>query len=529
MSPRILLRSSALALCVLAAAAHAAPQAGVPHLRHVTAPFLGQTLTFQVDGAAPNSPITLYFSPESGSYATPYGPLELRRETLAVLERGTTTASGSWSTHQDLSLERCLAEMPAHFQALVDDPSAPAGKLFTDAVHLRFLGPRVYDGHAGGMCIVSGVTDTVVARVDFGATDGSVAIGARWEPVFDATFSRGAVMVSGRELQFFDPFFGALQGRLAFASICSPALLTDSDRRTVYVLETAGGSSPARIHAIDLSSGTETAHLDLPNAAEPIWCSGRGGSEVFVAEHEPGGRTAIRWVGIDPLVDRGSTAVGTSVSNSFIAYDGTSDAVLPFAYAAGQLFVSTCGWSGMYLQGSLSRCIPSASGIGARVTNLGTSILWTLAPVPGGDRLLGGQMYTDWGPAGWMCQVPLHTVGAPTFLPAPPTGSEMYVHDIAADGPVAWIVAEWEWHHSDILYRLDLGTMTWTVTPHAWLSGRNDAEVLRDVWNHEVWVSNEKQLGTLRPGILIVDEEQGTSRHVPFDHFPGMLHAVPLP
>jgi hypothetical protein len=379
------------------------------------------------------------------------------------------------------------------------------------------------------MYIVSAVTEAVVARVDYLATGSWNAYRHEGKPVFDTACTRGAVMSTQNELLFFDPFLGGVQGRISFASNCSGTVFTDAARRTVYVLELAGGSAPARIHAIDLATGSETAQLDLPNAVEAIWCAGRAGSEVFVAEHEPGGRTAIRWVGLGPLVDRGSTPVGTPVSSSFTAYNGTSDVPLPIVYSTGQLFVSTYGWSGMSALGSLSRCLTSASGIGARVTNLGTTIMWALAPVPAADRLLGGQMRTDWGPAGWMCQVPLRTVGPPTGLAWPPTGPEMYVHDIEADGKVAWIIAEWEWQHNDILYRLDLETMTWTVTPYSWLSGRNDAEVLRDAWNHEVWISNERQLGWLPAGIRVVDELHGTSRHIRLDRAPEVLHAVPLP
>jgi hypothetical protein len=56
-------------------------------------------------------------------------------------------------------------------------------------------------------------------------------------------------------------------------------------------------------------------------------------------------------------------------------------------------------------------------------------------------------------------------------------------------------------------------------------------EVLRDAWNHEVWVSN---IGypppiDIDPEILVVDELNGSSRHIPLDHTAKFLHAVPLP
>jgi len=89
-------------------------------------------------------------------------------------------------------------------------------------------------------------------------------------------------------------------------------VFTDAARRTLFVLELAGDSHPACVHAIDFRTGAKTAHLDLPNALEPPWRLGPGASEVLVAEHEPDGRTAVRWVDRSPLA---GTLLMTVVDN----------------------------------------------------------------------------------------------------------------------------------------------------------------------------------------------------------------------
>jgi len=546
MSRANLLRSAAFVLGFSGIVAHAAPQAATPHLRHSTAPFIGSTLTLEIEGAPPLSPIVLYFSPQPGSRAMPYGTLELDSGSLQQIANGAATAAGTWSFALPIPLQESLAETGAHFQALVDDPAAPAGKVFTDAVHARLLGSRVYAGfrggnpgygsHRTGLFIVSAVTDEVVARVDYGISDSWEAFQHEGKPVFDAAFSRGAVMSTERELLLFDPFFGGVLGRIPFASPCSRTLLTDPERRVVHVLETAGLGSPARIHAIEFASGAETAHLDLPNVAEAIWCSGRADSEAFLAEFEPGGRTAVRWIGLDPLVDRGSTAVGTPGSSSFRASDGYRDVPLPMVFASGQLFVSTRDPASGLADAILTRCRASASGIDTWVYDLGNpptyEACFVLAAVPAANRILAG--LTVPGLGGGMYQARLSTTRPPTPLPPlpPPQGyGTLNARDIVADGKIAWVIGEWEWAHSDILYRLDLETLTWAATPHNWFFGPKDAELIHDAWNHELWVSN---VGygppvNIAPEILVLDEIQGTTRHIALAHTAEVLHAVPLP
>lgn len=525
----------AAVLVCLSAAAHSAPQAGSPSLKPVTAPFVGQNLILRLEGAVAASTVDLYFSPESGSTTTPYGLLELRRNQLTHLATGVTDAAGAWTFDLAIPADPAFAEMGAHFQALVDDPSAAAGRTFSSAVHARYLGPRVYAGYGtalrAGVQILSAITDSVVASADCAVSSPSYGFPREGKPVFDAAYSRGAAMITERELLLFDPYFGGIHARVLHASTCSRVLFTDAARRTVYALELAGGSVPARVHALDLASGVETSVLDLPNLVEPIWCQNDAATEVFVAEFEPSGRTAVRRIGLNPLADLGAAPVGIPESDMFRSFDGQDEVPLPMLFARGQVFVSTTGWQGLEPIGSLTRCWSDPSGITTHLTTLGTWSIRTLAAVPVADRLVGGVGVTVFGPVFLPVEVPLSGVGPPSTFTPPQGSTEFNIRDIAVDGRKAWVVAETEWLHHDLLFRLDLQTNAWTGYPHSWLFGPSDAEVVRDGWNHELWVSN---LGfgppiSIAPEILVVDELHGTVRHIPLQRTARVLHAVPLP
>ena len=506
--PRMIpLRTFAFGLCLSTAPAVASAQASTPHLRHTSAPFLGQALTLEVDGAVPNSPIDLYFSPEAGSYPTPFGVLELKRSRLLLLSHDLTDAAGSFTHAFTIPLDPGLAETGAHFQALVGDPGAPAGRVFSDAIHARFLGPRVYAGHAGGLDVLSGISDSVVASVSYDA--GVYPYG---KPVFDATFSRGAVMSTARELLFFDPFFGTVEGTMSFSSDCVKALITDGARRTVFVLE-SGGSAQARIHAVDLLSGTETSHLDLPNPAGWIWCEGSPGVEIFLGERDPSGNSAIRRVGMDPLADLGSGIVGGS-------------GILEMIYTGGQVF------SSMY--GALSRSRVVGSTIVTRTNGLGLWRALVLTAMPDVDWIVAGEF---WGPESHMVKIPISRVGAPIPLQSTPHPPEVPFF-IEADGPTAWVVGLYDSGEagSPNLWRLDFPTETWTAYPNPMLAHGyyvatpRGTALLRDAFDHELWIAcqSERQIG-VRPKIGIWDELLGTTRQIPIAHDVWSLLAVPLP
>jgi hypothetical protein len=498
-----------------------------------TAPFVGQTLTLELDGAAPASAVDLYFSAEPDSSPTPFGIFELRRETLVHLASGTTSASGTWSFDMPVALDPSLAETGAHFQALAGDPAASSHRIFSNAVHARFLGPRVYAGfrststpHRVGMYIVSGVTDTVVARADFGFTDEPDDFSKQAKPVFDATYSHAAVMDTKQELALFDPFFGGVQARIAFTSPCSRNVLADASQSTVYVLQLDAGGTPARVHAIDLATGIETAHLDLPNHVEPLWCLGESSTEAFIAEHEASGRTAVRWIGLgsSAITDRGSVSIGMPWSTSF-----NGGAWLPMIYAGGQLVVSTLGTVMPYLHGSLTRCRVTPSGLSAFVNDLGTMSIYCMAAVPDAGRIVGGWSHTDFGPAFSTFEIQLATLRPPVFF-ASPTG-EFNIFDIEPDGGDAWFLAQLEYAHSTYLFRLNVATHAWTQYSYGGYYPPADTEVLRDAWNHELWMAIRKHVPPVNidAEIVVIDALDASAVHIPLQHSPEVLHAVPLP
>lgn len=518
-------------LFILSTAIAGASAQSAPRMRQTTAPFVGTVLDVEVEGAVPNSPIELYFSPQAGSTPTPFGVLELRSDRLRRLAIGVTDAAGGWTFGLPIPLDPAYAEMGAHFQALVDDPSAPAGRIYSEAVHARFLGPRVYAGYRGkvapyriGMHILSAVTDQAVTRVDYGHSDNWIANRHDGKPVFDAVYSRGAVMSTDRELVIFDPYFGGILSRIPFTAPCSRVLQTDEAGRAAFVLELAQGATPARVHAIDLETRTETGSLDLPNAVEAIWCGNKAGSEAFIAEHDLDGRTAIRWVGLDPLVDRGSVRVGKAGEN-FVGpvADWQSWYRMPITFASGQVFVSTGATSSTYpyVSGSLTRCRPTPSGIGTRVSNNYVDIL---TPALQADRLLASA--ASFFVAG-LWEMPLSSLGHPVPVPAPPQLSMLYVHELEVDQNVAWVLGNWEWDHPENLYRVDLDTNVWSPPLGAGFRPV-DMEVLRDPWNHELWIT-QRLPGFSPPGIRILDELHGTERHIALNPVPEVLHAVPLP
>lgn len=518
MSSPIHVRALALAFGLSAGVALAAQPTSSPRLHH-TAPFLGSTLTLSVDGAPAFASVDLYFNTEAGTFATPYGTLELKRSGCQVLATGTADASGLWSYDLAVPLDPALAETGAHFQAIVTDSAAPSGRVLTDPFHGRYLGPRVYAGHDSGMYIVSALTDGILANVPFA----SISSGVRHEgkPVFDADFVQGAVMSTPRELLFFDPYFAGVLGTVPFANDCSRILVTDGARRTAYVLELAAGATPPRLHAIDLATHAETSYLDLPYSVEGLWCAGEPGVDVYVAEHDSSG-TAIRRIGLDPLADLGSVHVGGTVSTMF----------QDLFYSSGVLVVSTLGVSGFDILGSLTRCEVAPSGLEANAFDLGRIQLKPLAAVPAVGRALAGFSPTWTGPAGSLTEFKLHSIRGPTFVPYAPTGPDFFVRDVAVDGTLAWILAAGDDDNQcPRIYKLDMADYHWTVYPFVWcLSGVNEIEMLHDALARKVWVPTPGNVSmAVRPSITVVDDLHGTSTKIRLADDVRVLHAVPLP
>jgi len=508
-----------------------APQAGTPHLTH-TAPFVGQTLSIRIDGAPAHVRVDLFLSPSAGTYTTPYGNLELDRSGLHEVASGITSTSGSWSVDFPIPLDTALAETEQHFQAIVDDPSGPTGRVISEAAHLRLLGPRVYASVGEGygfpgtpaLEIMSGTTESVVATVEFG-TGGIPA-----SPVFEASYARGAVMSGDRELVFFDPFFGGVLQRVPFSTGCAGNLITDPTHKTVFVLEK---EPTGRIHAIDFATGAETASFVLPNpvASWPgwmrnPWCEGTPGTEVYVAEMDLAGQTSVRHVLLEPFADLGSAVVGTPLEDR-----GFTDLV----YAAGQVFASTMEWQDpdhhFYWNGCLTRCRFSGSTIETWLDPFFLAYMSLLTAVPEANRMLAIEHASN-SPGGGLVQMPLSAAGPIEGVPIPPTGCCFYPRFMNADGRSVWAVIRDDDDATSFLFRLDLESMTWSSSLSHWVfDPPGAAELLRDAWDHEYWVANTPTTSprTLWPEIRIVDELLSTTRHIRLDRTAFGLFAVPLP
>ena len=487
------------------------------HLSH-TAPFLGHPLTIRVEGAAPSAAIDLLFSPSAGSFDGPYGHLELARGSVQTVATGVALPDGTWSVDLPVPLDPALAETERHYQALVDDPSAPAGRRLSDAIHIRLLGPRMYAGHAGGFDVYNAVDKTVATHVNY-------APEVFAKPVFDASFSRGAVMSTSKELLFFDPFFGGVQGTIPFATDCSSTLITDASHSTLYVLET-GGDSAARIHAIEFSTGAETSYLDLPNPVGGSWCEGSPGVEMFVGEAELTGQSSIRLIGMQPLADLGSGIVG----------DPTWPCgAPPVLYAGGTVF----SWvmvpdpqSPYYPDGLISRSRVVGSEFSTNTVGIGRSGLYAATPVPEAGLVLAA-LQSTMGPGAALVKIPISPsrsisglpwIDGTTFMEQP--------NFMEADGKTAWVVGHIEASEGDfLLFRFDFETNTWTRYPNWWFMDYPTARgVIHDALVHEFWVAAAADsYNGIRTRLTCVGEVPGNWQRVPLPHRVDSLFAVPIP
>jgi hypothetical protein len=306
--------SGLLAVLALPAAAQ------VPTLLH-SAPKLGSLLELEVRGATPGASVRLFHSRGAGSSTTPFGRLELDRGALALLASGQASASGEVVFQQQIPLDPALAEVEGHYQALVEAPLAPAGWVLSEAVHLRYIGTRLYATGLG--YIWTGLTLPAELRV-LSALDGRrlgsipLAAGAlmpqmpgedRGEPVLSADLSRGAVVPSPDRLVVFDNFeLEALAAlRLNGASL---RLLSGPDGSSALVLEVG---PPARILWVDLSSAAVADSLALPWPVSPLWCCTGAGNEAWVGEYvgDPS-RAGLRRVDLETRKVLEGVLVGTS-------------------------------------------------------------------------------------------------------------------------------------------------------------------------------------------------------------------------
>lgn len=248
---------------------------------------------------------------------------------------GFTDAGGEWTYSTLVPADPALAEAPIHYQALIEPAGAPA--LLSDAVHLRLLGSRAYVLCAGSsyptssptngeLSIVSLVRNERVAAVEFGY------LGA-WQPqrdsvpVFDASFSRGAVVPLPDELVFFDPFFGRVTERQALIA-ASQRIFASTDGERMFVLD--GAATSTRIRVIEIATGDTLRSIALPAVAfGREWLVDPVREIAYVAGASSGVLAPfVERVDLAAGVDLGPVIVGAPLSPGITAMARSGDVVL---------------------------------------------------------------------------------------------------------------------------------------------------------------------------------------------------------
>lgn len=507
---------------ILISAVLSGPSAPVsqPSLSH-SAPFLGHVLEIEVDGAAASQPVVLFYSPHAGNSSTPFGLFELERQTSQRIRVGTTDAQGHASFAITIPPNASLAELQAHFQALIDDPAAVEGKVFSQAAHLRLLGTRIYTGLGTGISVVSAIREAVAVRVALDSTAWSSG-----SAVFRHDFAVGAVLGDSNELIRFDPFFGTVLGRQPFGP-SSTTLLTDLDEERVFVLETAG-----RITAVDLASGAVVGQVDLPNPAG-LWCSNARRTEAYVAESVgPEGRPALRRIDLGSLTDLGSFAV---------ANDDPDQDVTSVVFANQTVFVTTewHQWLPAAARGALTRIdLSSLQPVVTVQFEEGFRMLRS-TPVPHVDELVVvAQTIVDGAPG-----VPMHHLtslsqtapfvdagyphdsgGASTFMAA--------LYDTEARDSALWAIGRGDFEDSfGFLYRLDLDDLTWWRYPKVWHIFPHDLEIARDDYVDCLYVAVPSFFDpqVQASELLVIDHAANVERHIPLPYDPRVIRVVEVP
>jgi hypothetical protein len=343
------------------------PEVGAPKTLRLThgAPRLGHELALQLSGAPPGASIVLLASSRAGDAASPRGRIELDLERASAIAAGRADAGGRWSFAKELASDPGWAEAQVHVQALAFEPGCEQ-PLISGALHLRLLDTRAYVtctgrpwvGHypiTGALEIVSLTRAEVVARVEYDFVDLD-APDASAQPVFDPSFSRGAIMASGQYLIVFEPFFGRVVAR-AHVPQSARKLLVDATGTRVAVL-TPGefqGGAPAQVRVFDLGSGELRAQLDLPHEDfSGLWASSSDGRIAYVAGYDRNSaQTFVERIDLTTASDLGRVVVGGPSSRSIGSLCATGDELLVLAHR----LVAFCT-----LEAQLSRLVETPAG-----------------------------------------------------------------------------------------------------------------------------------------------------------------------
>lgn len=509
---------------ILLACGQSASAAAQPTLDH-TAPFLGHALALDVAGAAPMEPAVLYYGPRRGATSTPFGTFEIERSSARLVARTTTDPLGRAHFSVQVPAAASFAENEAHFQALIDDPSVPSGRTFSQGVHVRLMGTRVYcdtleNGtiQRSGMEIVSPLRDEVVASFPFAAA------GTMGRPVFRRNFSVGAVIAEGNVV-LFEPFFGSIRARIPLGSFGGD-LLEDAGGERFYVLENSG-----RITAVEFVTGQVLGFLDLPVSSAGPWCENDEKTEAYVGVS--GGSQigpAVQRVDLPQLADLGAIPVGGSRQGIY----GIEFADRRVVVATGRLYDSG-GWPHAYSTLSVVDLSGPQPVVWSEPDN---GFLITIAiPSPAADRILLYEVrpnymappelrfrYTSFSHASPPADVP-GSGGPPPEYPAM----------IAQDAGV-WISFYGPWDNPfPNLNFLDLGTLSWTHYPFQhWYPGPADLATARDGYVDDLYLAISRGHSSSwppgqEPELFVVDHSTNGERHIPLQHSPVILRAVEVP
>jgi hypothetical protein len=343
------LRSS-LGLVALALALGSTPAIAQTYPISHGAPFLGRSMAVKLTGLPPSAYFVLFESEVSDPVATPLGVWELDRVSMRKVWLGHANSSGVAIANLGIPLDPLLAEQPRHYQARIRFQHALS---ISQAAHLRLIGARAYvvsggdaaTGVNGRLTIASLVTKETVAELDLGVSYNSNDRSA--QPVFDAGYSRGALVLGTSGVLFFDPFFGDQIARQSTPPL-SGRLLTPPASDRVFALAPGDFAAgvPASILSFDLSTGAPLASLQLP--LQPFtgqWISNLERKFAYVVGRDaPTGQLFVQRIDLSSFTDTGALPIGLPTSERVVDFTAGPRTV----YLQARQEVGFCQWAGAF-------------------------------------------------------------------------------------------------------------------------------------------------------------------------------------
>ncbi len=478
--------------CLLLALAVLATPPDQPKLGH-SAPFLGHTLEFHVRDAPASQPVALLYSPNAGHSTTPFGVMEIERVTAQQVATGVTDASGEATLSISIPADPALAENEAHYQAMITDPSLPAGAVLSKAVHLRLLGSRVYAEYAQNLCgtgrrgimILDAIHDRNSVEVDLGTQSGC----PNWlaAMVFSPDMARGVVSTA-TGLVFFDPFFGGVIDAIQIPNRTGE-MLVDASGEHMLVMESGDFSGAMTfIHSVDFDTGRVVHSFGLPIVAGS-WCTNDARTEAFIVEKSSAQvDAAVRRVDLVTWTDLGSVPIG--------AVSPTSQRVMAMEWANSWLFVAS---RTAFDQSAFTRIDYSGPTPVATVQSDSVEYL-RLAAVPAADRvLITGRDTTSSALAqGAFRSTTLSAPGPLVSIPVTPSGLQDEIGWwLAVDGASVWVLdmsgdqcVFMSQCEGGQLLRADMTTGAWSSI--RWWREPNQVAVMNDAFVHKVCVATSR-------------------------------------